>query len=136
MNIGKSSDITNFQSLSFKDSQVLMAFLHGHIIKYKGDEFRFARKDQALFTEDTDDGVIEYVATETSLFVRTYTFDSNAQNYTPDEATGFKWIAQWGDSLAGMMGMISSMSEDEKNAAIHSLSFDMVVRDRQNGRAV
>lgn len=126
MTIGNCSDVTKYQDMAHIDSRVLMAFMHGHIITIGGEDYRFARKDQELYSE----GDNVFVATETGVFKRMLKFGTAPKNFSKEHANGFIWTSIWGDSMAAMLSLISEMTQDEKIIAVSNLAFDIVANKR------
>lgn len=118
-----SKDIVEYQSMEHLNTQVLMAFMHGHIVQHQGEDYRFARQDQHLYEE----GDMIYVAMESGVFKRCFSY-SGTDMATP---TGFKWILSMGETdgaFSLLLGMIEAMTQDEKIMAVANLAFDKVQR--------
>lgn len=123
-------DICSRAPLEHLDLKVLEALLKGHIIECKQGEFRYAIKDQELWSEKgtSEDGDLVYVAMESGLFTKAYTFNSYSAGASLEKgnASGFRWLFQ-SDSIGYMRKLIEAMEKDEKLKIISGLAFDNVV---------
>lgn len=124
-------DNTTFKnSLTHAQKNVMVAFLQGHIISIKGEDYRFAEKGDLLWTETTDKGDVEWSAMEDGLFMRAYEFDGQATDYTPEHATGFRWIT-YGDRMGTMLSLIRDMSEKDMIVALGNKTLTEINQTRR-----
>lgn len=118
-----SKDVVEYQSMEHLDTQVMMAFLHGYIVDYKGEDYRFARQGQHLYEK----GDMIYTAMESGVFKRCFSY-SAADMDTPES---FRWMLNMGETdgaFSLLLGMIAEMTQDEKIAAVANLAFDKALR--------
>ena len=111
--------------LSKAQNTVLKAFLQGHIITIEKEAYCFAEYGDTLMTENSVDGDIDWIAQETGIFKRFYSFDAGVKEYTPQNATGCRWVLAAVD-IAGVLSLIRRMSDDEVAIAISNYTLTNV----------
>jgi hypothetical protein len=135
--IMKCKDIETRDPIEHLDFKVLEALLKGHIIKSeKHGEFRYIGKDQPMYQIEDDskpDEALVYYARESGFYQRSYTFTKSLpeNQYTPENADGFKWTIAYGD-LESVKKIIKAMSKEEKIQAAMGLAFENAVSPMNN----
>lgn len=105
----KAQDITEFKETpSHQHMNVFIAFMQGHIIQVAGEDYRYANKDEVMYSE----GDMEYAAMESGIFKRFLSFTDKVEEYTKETASSFKWMFI-ADSASYIFSIINEMTEEE-----------------------
>lgn len=102
--MSKQTITTLKEGFSHRKMNVLNALLQGHVIQIAGEEYRYAMKDEELYS----DGDRVFVATEEGIF-KSCSVQSISNGISKDGTT---WIRVT-DSLSYISKLIDNMSEDE-----------------------
>lgn len=100
---------------------VLSSFLKGNVITIDSEAYRFAQAGDILVTETTPTGEVDWVAQETGIFKRFYSFDAGVKECTEKNATGCRWVIA-AIEIGGVISLIKSMTQEELTIALSNFA--------------
>jgi hypothetical protein len=116
--------------LTHAQKNVLAAFFQGHIITINKEEYRFAEKDDLLYTQSTSEGEMDYIAMDTGIFKRFYSFSGT--DFSIENADSFKWML-CASEIGHIMSLIKTMTQDEVFIALSNKTLTEINQTKRAG---